>query len=145
MGLVWNAQFTRTDTPEVPQDHITDTVYVPRQSCGSVVGRGGAMIQQIQAETGTTVRIESGSEAAVISGATAEAVQAARDWIEGILAQSGVAAQQIQPVVVPARYFPGKDPSAQNRVGQVVKAPLLRPTITLAPQEPAGDPLGWFA
>jgi polyribonucleotide nucleotidyltransferase len=60
---------------------------IPKDKIGGVIGSGGKVIQEIQAETDTTITIEEiGDEGRVeILGVGSENMQRAYDWIQGII------------------------------------------------------------
>ncbi len=71
--------------PHVPR---IEMIKIPKDTIGAVIGPGGKIIQQIQAETDTVISIEEVDEVGIveISGVGREAIDAALAWIEGITA-----------------------------------------------------------
>ncbi len=58
---------------------------VPSWACGDIVGRGGATITSIQADTGCRVNLQRDSGKCVITGDTREAMEAAKARVDAIV------------------------------------------------------------
>lgn len=69
----------------------SEQVWVPLHAAGAVIGKGGTVLNQIQSETGTRVSITQGSEEAIVSGPSLEALRQAKQWIESIVYGAGQA------------------------------------------------------
>ena len=61
------------------------TIALDAESIGLVIGRAGATVQQLQAETGANVSVDRECSCAVMSASTPAAVEAARDLITNLL------------------------------------------------------------
>ena len=68
---------------------------IPRDKIGEVIGPGGQMIRKIMAGTGARIDVEDKGErgSVAITGASADQVKQAREWIEGLVKE--VAAGEI--------------------------------------------------
>lgn len=70
----------------VPRMH---QMTIPKEYIGAVIGKGGEVIQKMQAETGTTISIDEDFERGVgvvqIAGVDPAKLQQAIDWITGII------------------------------------------------------------
>ncbi len=77
------------------------TFEIAKEFIGAVIGKGGEVIQKIQAETGATVSIDEVDGKGIVDIATndAEAMQKAYDWIQGICAVPEVDKVYHGPVV----------------------------------------------
>jgi polyribonucleotide nucleotidyltransferase len=64
-----------------------EVMEIPKDKIGAVIGSGGKVIQEIQNETGATVTIDEVDDMGrvEISGVGSETIQAAIDWITGII------------------------------------------------------------
>lgn len=75
----------------VPRMH---QMTIPKDYIGAVIGKGGEVIQKIQAETGTTISIEEDEENGLgiveISGVEPDKLQAAIDWVTAIITEPEV-------------------------------------------------------
>ncbi|MBT3382106.1 MAG: polyribonucleotide nucleotidyltransferase [Prolixibacteraceae bacterium] len=71
--------------PNVPR---IETIHIPKDMIGAIIGPGGKIIQAIQAETETIIVIEENDEVGIveISGAGLEPIEAAKDRIKAITA-----------------------------------------------------------
>lgn len=75
-----------------PRDHLSpyapmlQTITIPREKIGLVIGPGGKMIRHIIEETGAEIDIEDDGRV-TIAGTDAEAVAAAKRWIEDLTAE----------------------------------------------------------
>jgi len=68
----------------VPEGHVKISIEVPDFVVGSIIGRGGANIKELQASTGARVDIKRGSGRADVSGSE-EAVAKAKEQIEATI------------------------------------------------------------
>ncbi|MGB0430335.1 MAG: polyribonucleotide nucleotidyltransferase [Bacteroidia bacterium] len=75
----------------VPRMH---QMLIDKDYIGAVIGKGGEVIQKIQAETGTTISIEEDEEAGKgivqIAGVNPDNLQKAIDWVTGIITEPEV-------------------------------------------------------
>jgi len=81
-----------THTIPAPREHLSpyapmlQTIAIPVEKIGAVIGPGGRMIRQIIEETGAEIDIEDDGQV-TISGPDADAVAAAQQWIEDLTAE----------------------------------------------------------
>lgn len=81
-----------TETMPAPRDHLSpyapmlDTIQIPVEKIGLVIGPGGKMIRQIIEETGAEIDIENDGTVR-LAGTDPEAVRAAKERIEGLTAE----------------------------------------------------------
>ena len=78
---------------------LSDSVQIPQQMVGKLIGKMGETIKQLQYSTGTKVQIDHltpGDKKTVsISGSTRESVEAAKQQIEAIVTNDGPAAGEM--------------------------------------------------
>ncbi len=71
------------------KDHAPqlEVMIIPKDKIGAVIGSGGKVIQEIQAETGAVITIEEDGDTGVveISGIGSEPIEKAKEWILGII------------------------------------------------------------
>ncbi len=72
--------------PHVPR---IEKIFIPKEFIGAVIGPGGKIIQEIQAETKTVIVLEEVGDQGVIDIASEDkaSIDAAIEWIKGITAQ----------------------------------------------------------
>jgi polyribonucleotide nucleotidyltransferase len=109
-----------TDVISEPRQKLSQ--YAPRiisftidpEKIGTVIGPGGKVIRQIQAETGVEISIDDDGTVS-ITGVEAEGVDKARTWVESITAEAEVGkiykgkVARIQPFGAFVEILPGKD------------------------------------
>jgi polyribonucleotide nucleotidyltransferase len=63
-------------------------IEIPKDCIGAVIGKGGEVIQKIQAETNTVINIEEDGEFGIVDVASSnkDDIEAALEWIKGICA-----------------------------------------------------------
>ena len=100
--------------PQVPR---MESIVIPKNFIGAVIGPGGKVIQAIQEETGVTITIEDveGGGNVIISGPGKESIDAALKKIRGIVAVPEIGEvyegtiQSIMPYGAFVEFMPGKD------------------------------------
>ncbi len=84
------------------KDHAPqlEMMQIPKDKIGAVIGSGGKVIQEIQAETGATVTIEEEGDIGVveISGIGSEPIAKAKEWILGIITDPEVGTEYVGKV-----------------------------------------------
>jgi len=92
-----------------------ETLHIPVEKIGEVIGPGGKVIKNIIAETGANVDIEDDGTVSV-SSPDKESVKKAMDWIEGLVREVEVneifeegIVRRIQPFGAFVEILPGKD------------------------------------
>jgi len=110
-------------TIDKPRDDYKDFVprvekmMIDKEFIGAVIGPGGKVIQEIQAETGTTIIIEEEGEFGVIEimSPSKESIESAKNWIRGITAVPELneiylgTVKSIVPFGAFVEILPGKD------------------------------------
>lgn len=101
------------------KDHAPriETMIIPKEFIGAVIGPGGKIIQGIQEETGATVTIEEteGVGKIEVSGTNKQSIEGAMRLIKGIVAIPGVGeiykgkVRSVMPYGVFVEFLPGKD------------------------------------
>ncbi len=123
-----------------------ETLHIPVDKIGEVIGPGGKIIKNIIAQTGATVDVEDDGTVTV-SGTSDEAVQKAYDWVKGIVREVGVGevfegpVKRILSFGAFVEFLPGKEgmvhvsqmaagfvrnPEDVVQVGQVVKVRVIQ-------------------
>jgi len=74
-----------------------ETLHIPVEKIGEVIGPGGKIIKNIIAQTGATVDVEDDGTVTV-SGTSDEAVKKAYDWVKGIVREVGIGEEFEGPV-----------------------------------------------
>jgi len=92
-----------------------ETLHIPVEKIGEVIGPGGKVIKNIIAETGANVDIEDDGTVSV-SSPDKESVKKAMDWVEGLVREVEVneifeegIVRRIQPFGAFVEILPGKD------------------------------------
>jgi len=92
-----------------------ETLHIPVEKIGEVIGPGGKVIKNIIAETGANVDIEDDGTVSV-SSLDKESVKKAMDWVEGLVREVEVneifeegIVRRIQPFGAFVEILPGKD------------------------------------
>ena len=84
------------------KDHAPqiEMMEIPKDKIGAVIGSGGKVIQEIQAQTGAIVTIEEEGDVGVveISGIGSEPIEKAKEWILGIITDPEVGTEYIGKV-----------------------------------------------
>ncbi len=100
--------------PQVPR---METLLIPKNFIGAVIGPGGKVIQGIQEETGATITIEETEEGGnvIVSGPNKDTIDAAMKKIRGIVAVPEIGevyegtVQSVMPYGAFVEFMPGKD------------------------------------
>ena len=100
--------------PQVPR---METLLIPKNFIGAVIGPGGKVIQGIQEETGATITIDETEEGGnvVVSGPNKDAIDAAMKKIRAIVAVPEIGevyegtVQSVMPYGAFVEFMPGKD------------------------------------
>ena len=91
-----------------------ETISIPVEKIGELIGPGGKVIKNIIAQTGATVDVEDDGTV-TISGVSEEAVKKAYDWVKGLVREVAVGEEFEGPVkrMLPfgafVEYLPGKE------------------------------------
>ena len=112
-----------TDTMSAPREEMKDhaprieTMIIPKEFIGAVIGPGGKIIQGMQEETGTTITIEeiNGTGRIEISGTSKQSIDHATSIIKGIVSVPEIGevykgkVRSVMPYGAFVEFLPGKD------------------------------------
>ncbi|MGB0850940.1 MAG: polyribonucleotide nucleotidyltransferase, partial [Bacteroidia bacterium] len=99
MHILGEMEKTISKPNEGLKDHAPqlEVMIIPKDKIGACIGSGGKVIQEIQAETGAVITIEEEGETGrvEISGVGSAPIEAAKEWILGIITDPEVGTEYV--------------------------------------------------